>query len=269
MPRLIVIKGADEGKQFELTAAPYQRRPRLHQQHPPARHRGLAPARRIPPASTAPIAWSTSAAPTAPSSTTRPSRTCSSSPATTSRSARPSSSSACRQRRRPRATSDLAERISMITRHDMELSSAIIKTIGETEGSRILAQPEQAEGPWLKTALANLGIMYETIQAVSHILDLDQLLERIMDLIFRSIEADRGCIMLRNRRDRPARSPRPSAGARAAGPRGEASPSAAPSWTTCSARSRACWSPTPPATSASTPARASSASASARSSACR
>ena len=40
--------------------------------------------------------------------------------------------------------------------------------------------------------------MYETIQAVSHILDLDQLLERILELIFRSIEADRGCIMLCN-----------------------------------------------------------------------
>ncbi len=93
---------------------------------------------------------------------------------------------------------DLADRISMITRQDVELSSAIIKTIGETEGSRILAQPEQAATPWLKNALANLSIMYETIQAVSHILDLDQLLERIMELIFRSIEADRGCIMLRN-----------------------------------------------------------------------
>ncbi len=94
--------------------------------------------------------------------------------------------------------SDLAERISMITRHDMELSSAIIKTIGESEGSRLLAQPEQVKGPWLKSALANLGVMYETIQAVSHILDVDQLLGRIMDLIFKSIEADRGCIMLRN-----------------------------------------------------------------------
>jgi signal transduction histidine kinase len=95
-------------------------------------------------------------------------------------------------------SSDLADRISMITRQDEELSSAIIKTIGETEGGRILAQPEQAATPWLKNALANLGIMYETIQAVSHILDLDQLLERIMELIFLSIEADRGCIMLRN-----------------------------------------------------------------------
>src|SRR5262249_23647544 len=91
-----------------------------------------------------------------------------------------------------------ADRISLITRHDVELSSAIVKTIGETEGSRILAQPDQAGTPWLKNALANLGIMYETIQAVSHILDVDQLLERIMELIFRSIEADRGCIMLRN-----------------------------------------------------------------------
>lgn len=95
-------------------------------------------------------------------------------------------------------TSDLADRISMITRQDIELSSAIIKTIGEGEGSRILAQPEKVEGQWLKSALANLAVMYETTQAVSHILDVDQLLERIMDLIFQSIEADRGCIMLRD-----------------------------------------------------------------------
>jgi signal transduction histidine kinase len=94
--------------------------------------------------------------------------------------------------------SDLADRISMITRPDDEMSSAIIKTIAETEGSRILAQPDQAGTAWLRTALANLGIMYEAIQAVSHILDLDQLLDRIMELIFRSIEADRGCIMLRD-----------------------------------------------------------------------
>ncbi len=40
--------------------------------------------------------------------------------------------------------------------------------------------------------------MYETIQAVSHIEDVNDLLEKIMDLIFRSIEADRGCVMLRN-----------------------------------------------------------------------
>ncbi len=93
---------------------------------------------------------------------------------------------------------DLAERISLIARQDLELSSAIVRTIDDTEGSRILARPDAVEGPWLKAALANLAVMYETSQAVSHIMDLDQLLERIMELIFRSLEADRGCILLRD-----------------------------------------------------------------------
>jgi nitrogen-specific signal transduction histidine kinase len=91
---------------------------------------------------------------------------------------------------------DLADQISLITRQDLELSSAVVKTIGEGEGSRILARPEQ-QGPWLKNALANLSVMYETTQAISHILDLDQLLSRIMELIFKSLDADRGCILLR------------------------------------------------------------------------
>ncbi len=96
------------------------------------------------------------------------------------------------------AAGDLANRISMIARPDRGESPAIVKAIGETEGSRILARPDTAGTEWLKNALANLGIMYEAIQAVSHILDIDQLLERIMDLIFRSIAADRGCVMLIN-----------------------------------------------------------------------
>ena len=96
-----------------------------------------------------------------------------------------------------RSASDLADpHQPHRARQDLELTSAIVKTIGETEGSRILARPDAVDGPWLKTALANLGIMYEAIQAVSHILDLNQLLDRIMELIFRSLDADRGCIML-------------------------------------------------------------------------
>jgi signal transduction histidine kinase len=105
------------------------------------------------------------------------------------------------------APSDLADRISWITRQDVEQSSAIVKSIGEMEGSRILAHPEQVEGPWLKGALANLGVLYETTWTISHTLDLNQLQERIMDLIFRSIEADRGCIMLRSSILDPAAGP--------------------------------------------------------------
>ena len=94
-------------------------------------------------------------------------------------------------------TSELAEQINLITRADVELSSAIIKTIGEGEGSRFLMQPENSS-PWLRGALANLTIMYEASQATSHILDIDQLLERILELIFSSVVADRGCILLRH-----------------------------------------------------------------------
>jgi signal transduction histidine kinase len=96
----------------------------------------------------------------------------------------------------PPPSSDLADRISLISRQDLELSSAIVQSIGEAEGSRILAHPEQVQGPWLKNALANL--MYQATQAVSHILDLNQLLDRILELIFLHLDADRGCIMLRD-----------------------------------------------------------------------
>ena len=43
--------------------------------------------------------------------------------------------------------SDLAKQISMISRADVEMSSAIIKTIGEKEGSRLLTQPASAASP--------------------------------------------------------------------------------------------------------------------------
>ncbi len=40
--------------------------------------------------------------------------------------------------------------------------------------------------------------MYRTALAVSHTLDIDQLLARIMELIFEWVKPDRGCIMLYN-----------------------------------------------------------------------
>jgi hypothetical protein len=93
---------------------------------------------------------------------------------------------------------DLTDRIRMVARQDAELSSQIVSTIGDAEGSRILARPEDVQSPWLRTRLANLAILYEASRAVSHILDVDQLLDRILELTFRSIEADRGCVMLLN-----------------------------------------------------------------------
>lgn len=91
---------------------------------------------------------------------------------------------------------DLADRISMIARQEQELSSAIVKSVDDTEGGRLLAHPQQADTAWLQGALANLAVLYEAVHTTSHILDLDQLLEKIMELVFRTIEADRGCVML-------------------------------------------------------------------------
>ncbi len=93
-------------------------------------------------------------------------------------------------------TSDLASRISLISRQDVELSSAIVKTVGEMEGSRIMAHPDLVDGPWQRSAQA-LGVLYEATQLISATLDLEQLLDRILELVFRHLQADRGCILLR------------------------------------------------------------------------
>lgn len=95
-------------------------------------------------------------------------------------------------------STDLASKINMISKGDIQVPAAIVKSISEGEGSRLLTQPHAASGDWLRSALANLSVLYQTTHAISHILDTDQLLERIMDLLFESIKADRGCIMLRN-----------------------------------------------------------------------
>ena len=96
----------------------------------------------------------------------------------------------------PRPTGNLADQINLIARGDVDLASAILHTVAAGEGGRILRQPDK-HSPWLKTALANLSIMYEASQAVSRILDLDQLLDKILELVFRSVVADRGCFLLR------------------------------------------------------------------------
>ena len=76
--------------------------------------------------------------------------------------------------------------------------SRIIKAIGEEENPQALVDSDLAESPWLARARSNLQIMYRTALAVSHTLDIDQLLQRLLELIFEWVEADRGCVMLMN-----------------------------------------------------------------------
>jgi len=76
--------------------------------------------------------------------------------------------------------------------------------------------PGDAEGsPWLARARSNLQIMYRTALAVSHTLDIDQLLARIMDLIFEWVDAIAACVMLVDH-ETGELAPPPAAAARAA-----------------------------------------------------
>ncbi|NBW87515.1 MAG: FHA domain-containing protein, partial [Planctomycetia bacterium] len=73
--------------------------------------------------------------------------------------------------------------------------SRIVRSMREDD-SIVMAAPEDPQGRWLSRARSNLQVMYRTALAVSHTLDIDELLSRILQLVFEWVEADRGCIML-------------------------------------------------------------------------
>lgn len=94
---------------------------------------------------------------------------------------------------------DLADKINIVARNAEDDGSRIVHAMHQSEGSEILSPPgDETSSPWLARARSNLQIMYRTALAVSHTLDIDQLLARIMDMIFEWVDADRGCIMLKD-----------------------------------------------------------------------
>ncbi len=94
-------------------------------------------------------------------------------------------------------SADLSHKIDIVTQQPPGDNSRIVRSMSQAEGSQILKLGSEAtDSPWLARARSNLQVMYRTALAVSHTLDIDQLLSRIMQLIFEWVEADRGCIML-------------------------------------------------------------------------
>ena len=92
---------------------------------------------------------------------------------------------------------NLAEIVSIGSPAETPDNSHIVRSVTQQEGSRIFdLASELPQNSWLARARSNLQVMYRTALAVSHTLDIDQLLQRIMELIFEWVEADRGCIML-------------------------------------------------------------------------
>lgn len=92
---------------------------------------------------------------------------------------------------------DLARTINIAPADRADEESHIVHAVTQEEGSRIFDLTSGTpQNSWLARARSNLQVMYRTALAVSHTLEIDQLLQRIMELIFEWVEADRGCIML-------------------------------------------------------------------------
>src|SRR5262249_44495702 len=90
----------------------------------------------------------------------------------------------------------LQERVGIVEQTVTEPQSRIVRAMSQSEGSQLLRPASEADAPWMNRARTHLDIIYRAALAVSHTLDIDQLLQRIMQLIFDSVEADHGCIML-------------------------------------------------------------------------
>lgn len=81
---------------------------------------------------------------------------------------------------------------------DSQVISGIVRRVPADAGSVLLKDPTQANTAWLRTRLSNLATMYEAANAVSHILDVDELLDRIMELVLRTSDADQGCFLIKD-----------------------------------------------------------------------
>jgi signal transduction histidine kinase len=99
----------------------------------------------------------------------------------------------------PPPGAEMTERVKLLAQAgEQSLGPAIVRSVPADVGSQILARPENAASDWLRSRLAGLAALYETAEAVSHILDVDQLLDKVMDLVLKSVQADHGCFMLRD-----------------------------------------------------------------------
>ncbi len=92
---------------------------------------------------------------------------------------------------------DLSDEIAISSDKAFGDQSHIIHSVTPEESSHFFElSPEVEQSAWLARARSNLQVMYRAALAVSQTLDIDKLLHRILELIFESIDADRGCVML-------------------------------------------------------------------------
>jgi signal transduction histidine kinase/pSer/pThr/pTyr-binding forkhead associated (FHA) protein len=92
---------------------------------------------------------------------------------------------------------DLAGKIDISSQPAPDEQSHIVHSVTQAEGTRPFdLQGQLPRTSWLTLARSNFQAMYHAALAVSRTLDIDQLLHRIMDVIFEAVDPDRGCLML-------------------------------------------------------------------------
>ena len=77
--------------------------------------------------------------------------------------------------------------------------SRILRTISQAEGRKFLTHretPISGSAPWTLRAQGYLQLLYDLTLSLGHCTDLDQLSQELLGMIFRWIDADRGCILL-------------------------------------------------------------------------
>ncbi|MEL7337046.1 MAG: FHA domain-containing protein, partial [Planctomycetota bacterium] len=132
-----------------------------------------------------------------------------------------------------RPTNIVAAHAKNLAQHGVDIVGAesdgdASRIIGSVTSGEMAARLSGRSAPRNDETNASLQVMYETALAVGRTSDIDQLLDRILQLVFDWVAADRGCIMLRDtdtgelrpaaRRDRRADSLENSTGGRRQAP---------------------------------------------------
>ena len=91
---------------------------------------------------------------------------------------------------------ELTERVKFLSGAEAQSLTGVVRTVSPDIGSQILSRPSAVGNDWVRSRLASLAALYETAEAVSHILDVDELLARVMQLVLKSVDADHGVFML-------------------------------------------------------------------------
>ena len=117
---------------------------------------------------------------------------------------------------------DLAERIRLVSQKGKsEEIGTIVGRLGESisplnPGHWAIADSinpaQDGEAQWLRTALTHLSVLYETSRAIGQFSHLEDLLDRILNLVYTTLGADRACILLDPQTDqlRPGEPPDPT-----------------------------------------------------------